>query len=373
MAESGAALAHGTKVKFQAAGPLHQELKARVERYFVESGRSPRAPTAMYLKTAVILAWFAGSYGFLVFVAASPWAALLGCVSLALAMGGIGFSIQHDANHGGYSERHASNRWLAMTLDLLGGSSYVWGWKHNIFHHSHPNVVGLDTDLDLGGLGRLAPSQRRRALHRFQHIYIWGLYGLLVVKWHFVDDFQNALQGHVGRQRIPRPTGRDLIGLIGGKLVFIGWAFVVPALLHPLWHVALGYAVTVVVLGLVLSTTFQLAHCVDSADFPELPAGSSAAFQGDWAAHQLQTTADFAPKNRLATWYLGGLNFQVVHHLFPTVCHIHYSALSRIVDETCRAHGVRYRVHETVGAALRSHVRWLKQMGAGYGESAVLA
>lgn len=363
VAESGAALAHSTKVKFQPASLFHQELKSRVERYFVESGRSPHASPAMYLKTAVILAWFVGSYGFLVFVAASPWAALLGCVSLALAMAGIGFSIQHDANHGGYSEGKANNRWLSMTLDLLGGSSYVWRWKHNIFHHSHPNVVGLDADLELGGLGRLAPLQRHRALHRFQHLYIWVLYGLLVVKWHFVDDFKDAIRGCVGNQRMPRPHGRDLARFIAGKLLFIGWAFVVPTLLHPLWQVALGYAVTVFLLGLTLSTTFQLAHCVDTADFPELPADSSLSFPGDWAAHQLQTTVDFAPKNRLATWYLGGLNFQTVHHLFPTVCHVHYPALSRILDETCRAHGVRYRVHRTVRAALGSHVRWLKQMG----------
>jgi len=358
-------LAYGTKVKFQAAGPFHQELKARVERYLAEDGRAQRDLPAMYLKTAVILAWFAGSYAFLVFVAASPWAALLGCVSLALAMGGIGFSIQHDANHGGYSDHKASNRLLGMTLDLLGGSSYVWSWKHNIFHHSHPNVVGLDADLELGDLGRLAPSQRRRSLHRFQHLYVWVLYGLLGVKWHFVDDFKDALSGSVGRQRMPRPAGLELATLIGGKLFFIGWAFVVPALFHPLWQVAVGYMVTVFVLGLTLATTFQLAHCVESADFPELPVGPRASFEGDWAVHQLQTTVDFAPGNRLATWYLGGLNFQVVHHLFPTVCHLHYPALSRIVAETCRAHGMRYRVHDTVRSALSSHMRWLKQMGAG--------
>jgi linoleoyl-CoA desaturase len=344
-------------------GPLHQELKARAAQYFADSRQSPRDPPAMYLKTAVILTWFVGSYVFLVFAAAGPWTALLGGVSLALAMAGIGFSVQHDANHGGYSEHRARNRWLGMTLDLLGGSSYVWSWKHNIFHHSHTNVVGLDVDIDMGVLARLAPSQRHRSLHRFQYLYIWILYGFLVVKWHVFDDFKDVITGSIGRQRMPRPTGGDLIRLIAGKLLFFGWAVAVPAMVRPLWQVALGYAVSIFLLGLTLAVIFQLAHCVGDADFPELPEGSEAQFQSDWAVHQIQTTVDFAPENRLVTWYLGGLNFQVVHHLFPTVCHVHYPALSRIVDETCRAHGIRYRVQRTLGSALGSHVRWLKRMG----------
>jgi linoleoyl-CoA desaturase len=316
----------------------------------------------MYIKTAAILGWFGASYVWLVFGATSPWGLVGGCVSLGLAMAGIGFSVQHDANHGGYSERRLINRLLAWTLDVLGGSSYVWNWKHNIFHHSHPNVAGLDEDIDIQPLCRIAPAQRLRAAHRFQHLYIWLLYGLLPVKWHFIDDFKNMLTGRIGRQKMPRPTGRALAGILGGKLLFFGWAFAVPALFHPLWQVALAYALTSLVLGLMLSTVFQLAHCVEEAEFPEVPEGSST-FPHDWAAHQVEATVDFARGNPLVSWYLGGLNFQVEHHLFPRVCHLHYPALSRIVEETCREHGVRYRSQESVGAALRSHVRWLKQMG----------
>jgi linoleoyl-CoA desaturase len=63
------------------------------------------------------------------------------------------------------------------------------------------------------------------------------------------------------------------------------------------------------------------------------------------------------------TWYLGGLNYQVEHHLFPKTCHVHYPAISPIVEATCRAHGISHRSHPTMRAALRSHVRWLRRMG----------
>lgn len=355
-------MAQATKAKFLEAGPFHQMLKARVERYFQESGRAQRDLPAMYLKTVTLLGWFAGSYAFLVWGAGSAWSAVLGCVSLGLAMAGIGFGIQHDANHGGYSEHRSINRVLAWTLDVLGASSYVWSWKHNIFHHSHPNVAELDADIDIQPFCRIAPAQRLRPAHRYQHFYIWLLYGLLAVKWHLVDDFKDVLTGSVGRQKMPRPSGLKLAGVLGGKLFFLGWSLVLPAFFHPVWKVALCYALTSFILGLTLASVFQLAHCVEEARFPEVPQDGGH-FPREWAVHQVETTVDFARSNRLLCWYLGGLNFQVVHHLFPRVCHLHYPALSSIVEGTCREYGVRYRSQPSVSAALGSHVRWLKRMG----------
>ncbi len=355
-------MSQATKAKFPEAGPFQQHLKARVEQYLGASGRSPRDLPAMYAKTAVILAWLVASYVWLVFGADTVWGAAVGCVSLGLAVAGVGFSVMHDANHGGYSSRRGINRLLGWTIDIIGGSSYVWGWKHNIFHHTHPNVAGLDEDIDIQPLCRLAPSQRLRKGHRFQHLYIWGLYGLLPLKWHFIDDFKNVITGRIGNQKMPRPTGKKLAGVLIGKALFYGWVIVLPLFFHPLWKVALGHAAASFVLGLTLSTVFQLAHCVEEADFTEVPSGGKA-FPRDWAEHQVASTADFARGNPLVSWYLGGLNFQAVHHLFPRVCHLHYPALSRIVEQTCQEHGIRYRVQASVGAALRSHVRWLKRMG----------
>ena len=316
----------------------------------------------MFRKTAVILSWFAISWVLLVFVASSWWQAGVLSISLGLAMAGIGFSIQHDGGHGAYSKQQFVNQLMAMSLDLLGGSSYIWKWQHNIIHHSYTNLVGVDHDIDLGILCRFAPQQQHLWFHRFQYVYLWPLYGLLAFNWHFYSDFQKLIQGRIGEHRFPRPQGRDLVVLVLGKVMFFSWAFLIPALFHPLWQVIVCYVLTSFVASFVLSIVFQVAHCVQEADFPSLPANSNYV-NNSWARHQVATTVDFAPDNRLLTWYVGGLNFQVEHHLFPDVCHIHYPALAPIVESVCSQFGVNYASHPTFRAAIGSHSRWLRLLG----------
>jgi linoleoyl-CoA desaturase len=159
----------------------------------------------------------------------------------------------------------------------------------------------------------------------------------------------------------PRPRGWDLVELIAGKSIFVAMAFVIPLLLHPLWAVLTVYAGTMVTVGIALSIVFQLAHCVEEAQFPRAP--DSGRIETPWAIHQIETTVDFARSNKLLTWSIGGLNLQVAHHLFPRICHVHYPALSRLVEETCRDFGVRYNATRSMGAGLASHFRWLRRMG----------
>lgn len=352
----------GGKLKFAGDAGFHGELKRRVYEYFRRTGLSPRDSLRMYLKTAAILLWFGASYALLVFAAATWWQGLLLSCSLALAMAGIGFAIQHDANHGAYSKYGAINRLMGMTLDMLGASSYLWHWKHNISHHTYPNLSGADDDIDLGPLGRLSPAQPRYRIHRLQQFYLWALYGFLIPKWHFVYDFKNVTRARIARNRFPRPRGWSLVEMIGGKVLFFGWAFVVPMLLHPWWIVLLFYAATSFALGLILSVVFQLAHCVEEANFPQLPPGTDQV-PGAWAVHQVQSTVDFARRNRLLTWYLGGLNYQIEHHLFPKICHVHYPRISGIVQAVCAEFGIRYSAYDGLLGAISSHWRWLRRMG----------
>jgi linoleoyl-CoA desaturase len=316
----------------------------------------------MYLKTAVILAWLASSYVLLVFVATTWWQALSLAILVGLAMGAVGFNIQHDGSHHAYSSRNWVNRLMAMTAELVGVSSYYWHWKHVIFHHTYANINGHDTDIDLGGLARLTPSQKRRKVHRWQHLYMWALYGLMIIRWQLYGDFRDLVVGKVCQQKVPRPKGWNLVIFLGGKLVFFSLAFVLPLLWHPVWVVLLFYAVASIQLGIVMSMVFQLAHCVGQADFP-LPGPDTGRIEKSWAVHQVETTVDYARRSRVLAWFLGGLNFQIEHHLFPRICHINYPAISRVVEETCREFGVRYTEHESFCAGLRSHVRWLRQMG----------
>jgi linoleoyl-CoA desaturase len=253
-----------------------------------------------------------------------------------------------------------------MTLDLVGGSSYLWHWKHGVFHHTYVNITGYDTDVDLGMLGRLTPHQKRFPFHRWQHFYLWPLYGAIVVKWHLYDDFRDIILGRMGGNRIPRPKGWDLAVFVGGKAIFLILALVIPLIFHSIWVVLLFYGVAALTAGMVLSVVFQLAHCVEQAEFL-VPPEDTGRVPNSWAIHQVKTTVDFCRGSRLVAWLVGGLNFQVEHHLFPRICHVNYPAISALVEQTCREFGVEYLEHPSIRAGAASHYRWLRRMGASAG------
>ena len=184
----------------------------------------------------------------------------------------------------------------------------------------------------------------------------------MAINWHLVGDFRDVIPGRIGEHKLPRPKGWDLVVFVAGKASFFTVAFVVPLMFHRFWVVVLFYCAATVVLGLVLSVVFQLAHCVEAAEFP-LPQPDTGRIENAWAIHQVETTVDFARRSRIAAWLLGGLNFQIEHHLFPRICHVHYPAISSLVEQTCQEFGVRYSEHETFWSGVASHFHWLRKMG----------
>jgi linoleoyl-CoA desaturase len=229
-------------------------------------------------------------------------------------------------------------------------------------HHTYVNVTGHDSDLNLGILGRVTPHQPRLAFHRWQHLYLWLLYGLVAIKWQLVDDFRRLIAGRIGRHRIRRPTGGDLVLLVAGKATFLTWAFGIPLLVHPAHTVLVHYGIAALVLGTALSVVFQVAHCVEEATFP-LPSAGADRIERAWAIHQAETTVDFARHSRVVAWLLGGLNFQIEHHLFPRISHVNYPAISKLVEQTCRDFGVAYTEHRSFWQGVTAHFRWLRRMG----------
>lgn len=350
-------------VRFPPHSPLRKALETRVEDYFHTTGRSRQGGGRLVVKSAVILAWFAASWAFLVFWADTPWTAVPLAISLGLAAAAIGFNVQHDGGHDAFAASRRWNRIAAYALDLVGGSSYVWRFKHSVIHHHYTNIDGVDDDIDAAPFLRLAPDQPRRPWHRLQHWYAWALFGFLPPKWALYDDFKALARGRIGSQPLPRPGALDLALLLAGKAAHVAWTFAIPlAVGHPFGRVLGYYAIFAVVTGVCISVVFQLAHCVEEAAFLPVPSGGGRV-ERPWAEHQLATTVDFAPRNPVLTWYLGGLNFQVEHHLFPHVSHVHYASLAPLVRETCAAHGVEHRSHPGFFGALRSHVRHLQRLG----------
>ena len=292
------------ELKFGVSDGFHHALRRRVDQYFRSTEQARRDCPQMYFKTALILGWFVTSYVLLVFVVATWWQALPLAISLGLSTAAIGFNVQHDGGHQAYSARRWINKLTAMTLDLMGGSSYVWARKHNLIHHSYANIAGHDEDIDIGPFTRLSPHQKRLKFHRLQHFYVWVLYGLFPIKWQMYDDFRDVLTGRIGGHPLIRPRRWELATFLGGKVVFFSLALGIPLLVHPLWAVVLFFMATSFVQGVALSIVFQLAHCVEEASFP-LPRKDTGRMEFAWAVHQVETTVDFARDSRLLSWFIG--------------------------------------------------------------------
>lgn len=349
-------------LKFDPNRDFQNELSRRVDEFLKSTGRKHRDCVSMYVKSVIILSCFSLSYILLVFYANTFFQAILLSIILGLSTAGIGFNIQHDGGHNAYSNHAWVNKLAALTMDLVGGSSYVWKYKHVVLHHRNVNITGYDPDIEIGYVGRLSPHQPKRSIYRWQHIYLWPLYGLLAIKWHIYDDFASVIFGKIGPQSIPRPKKMDLVIFILGKVVFFSLAFVVPLMFHSIQSVLLFYSITAVVLGMTMSLIFQLPHCVEETAFP-LPESNH--ISTPWAVYQAQVTMDFCRRNPILTWPLGGLNHHLEHHLFPIICHVNYPAISKVVEETCKEYGIPFKEHVSFWSGLKSHFRWLKQMGFG--------
>ncbi len=313
------------------------------------------------LKAAFVVGWFVASYLALVFLVSSWWQAVLVGVSMSAAATAIGFVVVHDANHGALCESHLGNRAWSALFDVMGISSHVWRRSHNVDHHARPNVDGADPDIDFGSLARLAPSQAWRWWHRYQHLYLFPLYGFAYPRWVLIEDFARVARGRIGSKPLRRPKGREAVLFFAGKLAFVGWAIALPSFYHPVWKVLLVALACGYLVGLALALTVSLGHSVEGISFSELtPANAD-----EWCAHQIEASCDFGTRNAALTWYTGALNFQVTHHLFPRISHVHYVALSPLVEKVCDDFGVRRITHPSFFAALGAHRRLLRSLGAG--------
>ena len=339
------------------------EVKQRIAAYFEGRGLSRHANLGMVLKTITLLALFFIPYGLMLSNRVPP----LGMLGLAVLMGiglaGIGFAISHDALHGAYSSNPRVNAVLGRSFDLLGASGYMWKITHNVIHHTYTNIDGVDEDLTVSPLLRLSPGAPLRRVHRYQHLYGFATYSLSTLFWVFIKDFKYFLARDLGPYKDKRHPRGEVVNLIVSKLLYYGWAIVIPLLVIelPWWQILLGFAVVHLTAGLILGVIFQLAHVVEGTEYP-VP-DDAGRIEEAWLVHEMETTANFARRNRLLSWYVGGLNYQIEHHLFPRVCSVHYPALAPIVQEVALKHGMPYIDQPTLFSAIRSHYRMLKKLG----------
>jgi linoleoyl-CoA desaturase len=350
------------KLAFDNGGEFIKDTRQEVEQYLARGSTRIRGAAMLYAKAPIALALTVGSWSVLMFLHPGLLVALLCLVGLVLGSLITAFCVMHDANHGAYFKQRRWNHLVGWSSDsLLGMSSYAWRVKHNVAHHTYTNVDGYDADATQVPLARFMPSQGARPWYRFQQYYIWPMYMLMGLRWQLFGDIDAFRRGSIGKSTLRVPSGWNLVGIVGGKLFFVTWALVIPLFVYPWWAVLGVYLGFGLITSLIMATTFQLAHCVEEAS-----SASPDELIGEhriWAVHEVETTVDFCPRNPVLTWMLGGLNYQIEHHLFPRVPHTHYPRIAEIVRRNCEKHGVRYSFHPSLGRALRSHFLHLRAMG----------
>jgi linoleoyl-CoA desaturase len=354
------------KVKFKNNNnaEFFSTLSKRVEEYFVQNDLSKNANSKMVFKTTLILTVFFASYFLLIFNVFNVWGAIGLCMLLGLFKSFIGFNISHDAAHGSYSSKPIANNILSYTFEMLGTSSYMWKIMHNVIHHTYTNIPEHDDDLEPFFMIRLNPTKKAMRVHKYQHWYATFFYALTSFSWVFSKDYGKLFQKEIGGSyQVKKHAPKDVIILLASKLSYYMFFIILPWLVLPFsfLQIIAGFMIMHAVQGISLAIVFQLAHVVEEAEFPE-PAACGT-IENSWAIHQLYTTANFARNSKLATFFFGGLNFQVEHHLFPRICHVHYRPLSDIVKETALEYGIPYNENTTMWKAIKSHYKMIKRLG----------
>jgi linoleoyl-CoA desaturase len=340
---------------------FYPSLKRSVEQYFASNNLKKTGNWKLYSKAMILFPLAIGIYIFFLAGSYSALGGILLSVLMGLTLVSIAFNVMHDACHGSYSSRKWVNELLSLTMNALGSNAYIWKIKHNVVHHTYTNIDGLDDDIAKSPVLRHCPSQKWMPIHRFQHVYMFLLYGLSTILWLFLTDMIKYFSKKIVVTEMKMSVKEHII-FWSSKLLYIFFYGVLPILFVGWQNWIIGFLLIHITMGITLSIVFQLAHVVEKTAFEE--AGEEAkVLDTEWAVHELRTTANFAPDNKLISWFVGGLNYQVEHHLFPRISHVHYPAISQIVKKECAKFNIPYHYYPTMLEAVLSHIRVMKKLG----------
>jgi linoleoyl-CoA desaturase len=349
------------KFKNTKGSTFHQELKKRVQNYFTENNIKQTGNFSLYFKAILLWSSYIFLYVHLVFFTPVLWMATIECILMGGLTAAIGFNVMHDGGHGSFSNSKFWNKIAAFSVNGLGASMLMWNNKHNIIHHTYTNIDGVDDDIEIKPLLRMCPTQKKYKVHRFQHFYVWFLYSLLLIIWVFLTDYQKYFKQKVGIVPIKKMSIFDHFAFWIAKIGYYFMMIALPIYMIGFTNWLVGFLILSMFAGFVLSIVFQLAHTVEETAFPTPVDNNN--IENEWAIHQVETTANFATKNKLISWLVGGLNFQIEHHLFPKISHVHYPEISKIIKRTCEEFDVKYIEYKRMRDAVISHALHLKKMG----------
>lgn len=341
-------------------------LNKRVNAYFKENGIKRTGNWTLYSKAIIMFSVFLVPLVLILTIPMPQWVLLLLTIVIGIGMAGVGMNVMHDSNHESFSSKKWVNKTMGSSIYILAGNVYNWKVQHNVLHHSFTNIQGHDEDIDAGRIIRFTKNAKWLKIHQFQKYYSIFLYGLLTINWAITTDFKQMhkyLKRKLSYGKFPNPA-TEWTTLIVTKLVYYFMWIVLPLLVLDIswWKVLIGFFVMHYTAGMILSVVFQLAHVVPNTEMP-LP-DKDGNLEHTWAVHQLYTTSNFAPTNKFISWYTGGLNHQVEHHIFPHISHIHYGKIAQIVKETAMEYDLPYNEYKTFTKAIAEHFNQLKTLGA---------
>jgi linoleoyl-CoA desaturase len=345
-------------------GNFTAALRKNVNQHFQDQKISTKGNYKMIIKSITMISLYLVPFILMLTLPITGWFALILFAVMGIGMAGIGMNVMHDAIHGSFSKKNWLNKLFGSSIYFIGGNKFNWKVQHNILHHTYTNIEGFDEDIEPKGSIRMSKSTPIKRSHRFQYIYAFFLYSLMTVS-KLANDFVQL--NKYNKKGITKQQGRspkkEMLKLAFIKAGYFSIFVGLPLLFSVFsgWMVLAGFFIMHLVAGICLSVVFQMAHVVEGADQPLL--NSKGEIENEWAIHELETTSNFARKSRWFGWLIGGLNFQIEHHLFPNICHIHYRSISPIVEKTAKEFGLRYNEHRTFFCAISSHIRILKVLG----------
>jgi linoleoyl-CoA desaturase len=354
------------RIAFSNNGNAFQsELRQRIDAYFTQNNISKTGNFLLWTKTflALTIPPVLLAYSFL--GGLPMWANYAIFAFIGVMHAFTGFNVMHDACHGSFSNTLWVNKLFGHSMELLGSSAHIWKFKHNVLHHTWTNVDGIDDDIAKSPMLRHCNSQAYKPIQKYQHVYMFLLYGISTIWWMFGNDLIKYFKKEVNAQPMPKMSTVDHLIFWGFKLLYAVTYVVLPIAFFGVLHGILLFVTLHFALGLLLSLVFQMAHAVEGVhfeDFNEYDAPQEK-IPNEWAIHQVLTTNNFATKSWLATFFMGGLNFQVEHHLFPNISHVHYPKMNEILKELCVKYNIQYNEIPTFWQSVVSHIRWMKAMG----------
>jgi linoleoyl-CoA desaturase len=274
----------------------------------------------------------------------------------------IAFNLSHDAAHGSLTRYPVWNKIIYyLTFNPLGTDAYLWKMRHNLSHHSFPNVDGVDADIDSNYLVRLSPNRPLLPHHRWQYIYAPILYLFYTFHWVFIKDWH-----YLGRKNlanlhdIKHPAG-EVLGFLLAKMFYFFYLIAMPIMMGIAWQtVLLGFIAFHFTMSYFFLFTNIMNHHAEESEFPKRDADGY--LPGSWAQHQIATCLDFHPTSKVWSFFFGGFNSHCAHHLFPHVCHVHYPVISKMIIQLTAQYGLNYK-QVTWWFSLRSHFRHMKTLG----------